>query len=83
MYNDAQTVDMGISQISKSSSTDLNKVIDTTEDIVSEVDIPFTAPADTDGVSNLNIQDSISDVNYQSSVYQIQLIYRNYQPHLV
>ena len=74
---------MEISQISKSSSTDLNKVIDTTEDIVSEVDISFTAPADTDGVPNLNIQDSISDVNYQSSVYQIQLIYRNYQPHLV
>ena len=40
----------------------MNQVIDTTEDRVSEVNSLFTAPTDTDGVSNLNIQDSISDV---------------------
>ena len=52
---------MEISQISKSSSTDLNRVIDTTENKVSEVNSLFTTTTDT-GVSNLNIQDSISDV---------------------
>ena len=39
----------------------MNRVIDTTEDRVSEVNSLFTAPTDTDGVSYLNIQDSISD----------------------
>ena len=34
---DAPAFDMEISQISKSSSTDLNRVIDTTEDRISEV----------------------------------------------
>ena len=61
IYNDAPAIDMEISQISKSSSTALNRVIDTTEDRASKVNSLFTAPTDTDGVSNLNIQDSISD----------------------
>ena len=52
---------MEISQISKSSSTDLNRVIDNTENKVSEVNSLFTPTTDT-GVSNLNIQNSISDV---------------------
>ena len=62
IHNDAPAINMEISQISKSSSTDLTRVMDTTEDRTSEVRSLFTAPTDTDEVSNLNIQDSISDV---------------------
>ena len=62
IYNDAPALDMEISQISKSSSTDLTRVMDTAEDRVGEVNSLFTAPTDADEVSNLNIQDSISDV---------------------
>ena len=62
IYNDAPAIDMEISQISKSSSTDLTRVMDTAEDRLGEVNSLFTAPTDADEVSNLNIQDSISDV---------------------
>ena len=49
---------MEISQISKSPSTDLNRIIDTTEDRASKVN----TLTDTDGVSNLSIKDYISDI---------------------
>ena len=52
IYNDATAIDMEISQISKSSSADLNGIIDTTEDRA----IKVNTPTDTDGVSNLSIK---------------------------
>lgn len=43
IYNDAAAIDMYINQISKSSLTDLNQVIDTTAVRVSDVNSLFTA----------------------------------------
>ena len=74
IYNDAAAIDMYINQISKSSLTDLNQVIDTTVVRVSDVNSLFTAWRDTNAVSNSNVQDSISDANEIPVASKVSLI---------
>ena len=74
IYNDAAAIDMYINQISKSSLTDLNQVIDTTMVRVSDVNSLFTAWRDTNAVSNSNVQDSISDANEIPVASKVSLI---------
>ena len=74
IYKDAAAIDMYINQISKSSMTDLNQVIDTTVVRVSDVNSLFTAWRDTNAVSNSNVQDSISDANEIPVASKVSLI---------